>query len=204
MNPRINLLLLILPISFTAAAQEFRLGGGYTGSNVSEAGEERWVGRAGYHLGADLQLGSTWFLRPGFHLLVRNLNYTLAGVDQNGEGIGNGVEFRYTDRSLRIPLMAGLNLIDPTSDPAINIYVVGGPTALLNLNADLRNDRLEVETSPTEWYLGAGAGLTLGFLFVEGGYHVAMSNVFEGARFETNPRVNLINFSAGIRLQLAN
>ncbi|MCB0765864.1 MAG: PorT family protein [Flavobacteriales bacterium] len=201
---RLILPVLVLAFTLPATAQEFRVGGGYTGSNVTETGEEQWSGRAGYHLGADLQLGTTWFLRPGVHLLVRNLNYTLAGVDQNGDGYGTDVEFRYTDRSLRVPLMVGRNLIDASSDPAVNIYVLGGPTALFNLDADLHNDRLDVRTSAAQWYLGAGAGLTLGFLFLEGGYHVAMSNVFDGARFHTNPRVNLINLSAGIRLQLAN
>lgn len=204
MITRLSLPILLALLTSNGMAQEIRLGAGYTGSNVSEAGEESWVGRAGYHAGVDLQLGSTWFIRPGAHLLVRNLNYSLAGLDQNGDPFGTDVEFRYTDRSLRVPLLLGRNLFDPANDPAINIYVLGGPTALFNLDADLRNDRLDVRTSDMQWYLGAGAGLSLGFLFVEGGYHVAMSDVFEGARFSTNPRVNLVNLSAGVRLRLAN
>lgn len=183
-------------------AQEFRFGGGYNGSNVHEAGEERWVGRAGYHFGVDLVLGRSWFLRPGAHFQVRNLNYSLAALDQNGTPTGTDVEFRYTDRSLRVPLLAGFRLLDPDDAP-VNIYVVGGPTALFNLNAELDNDELDVQTSRTQWYIGAGAGLELGFLFLEGGYNVAMSDVFEGERFQTNPRVNQITLTAGIRLRLA-
>lgn len=198
--------LLIASLSLTMTplcGQEFRFGGGYSGSNVREAGDERWVGRAGYHAGIDLMLGGLWFIRPGAHLQVRNLNYTMAGIDQNGNPFGTDVEFRYTDRSLRVPLFVGRHLLDPSDDPGVNLYVMGGPTALFNLNADLDNDQLDVRTTGTQWYIGAGAGLEIAFLFVEGGYNVAMSNVFQGAEFRTNPRVNQVNLSAGIRLRLA-
>ncbi|MBX2972103.1 MAG: PorT family protein [Flavobacteriales bacterium] len=198
--------LLIASLSLTSAAlsaQEFRFGGGYSGSNVREAGDEHWVGRAGYHAGVDLVLGRLWFVRPGMHLQVRNLNYTMVGLDENGDPFGTDVEFRYTDRALRVPLFVGRRLMDPSDDPGVNLYVMAGPTALFNLNADLDNDRLDVRTNGMQWYIGAGAGLEIAFLFVEGGYNVAMSNVFEGARFRTNPRVNQLNLSAGIRLRLA-
>lgn len=188
--------------SAPSLAQEFRFGGGYNGSNVRETGDEQWVGRAGYHFGADLVLGRKWFIRPGIHFQVRNLNYSMAGLDQNGSPLGTDVEFRYTDRSLRVPLFVGLRLLDPDAS-ALNIYAFGGPTALFNLQADLDNDALEVQTSRTQWYIGAGAGLEVGFLFVEGGYNVAMSDVFEGQRFETNPRVNQVTLTAGVRLRLA-
>ncbi|MBL7950265.1 MAG: outer membrane beta-barrel protein [Flavobacteriales bacterium] len=185
-------------------AQEFQIGAGYNGSNVREAGEEQWVGRAGYHAGIDLVLGGLWFVRPGAHFQVRNLNYTLAGVDASGTPTGTDVEFKYTDRSLRIPLMVGRRLLDPSDDPGFNIYVVGGPSAVLNLSADLQNDQLDVRTTGTQWYIGGGAGLQLAFLFLEGGYNVAMTDIFDGAAFRTDPRVNQVTLSAGIRLKLAN
>ncbi|MGV3638447.1 MAG: porin family protein [Flavobacteriales bacterium] len=204
MNIRIILVSLGLIGVGSMQAQEFRFGAGYNGSNVRDAGDERWVGRAGYHAGVDLVLGRLWFLRPGAHFQVRNLNYTLAGVDQNGDPFGSDVEFRYTDRSLRVPLLVGRRLIDPDDDPGLNVYVVGGPTALFNLSADLDNDQLEVRTTGTQWFIGAGAGLEIGFLFLEGGYNVAMSDIFDGEAFSTDPRVNQVLLSAGVRLRLAN
>lgn len=189
--------------ALTLHAQEFRLGGGYNGSNVSKAGTEQWVGKAGYQFGADLLLGGSWFVKPGVHLLVRNLNYSLVGVGPDGTPNGTDVDFRYTSRSLRVPLLVGRRLLDPSDDPAFNIYVVGGPTALFNLNADLDNDALTVETQAAQWYLGFGGGLELGFLFVEAGYDVAMSNVFNGDDFSTNPKVNNVYAAAGVRLRLA-
>lgn len=191
--------LVCLIVALPGTAQEFRLSGGYNGSNVREAGNESWVGQAGYQFGADLLLGSRWFVKPGVHFMVRNLNYSHAALPDVPSQ-----DFRYTSRSLAVPIMLGLNLMDPADDPALNIYALGGPTALFKLDADLDNDQLDVETSAAQWYLGFGGGLSLGFLFVEGGYNVAMSNVFEGQTFQTNPRSNQAYAIAGVRLRLAN
>lgn len=197
---RKHLLSLLVPalLGLPAAAQEFHFSGGYNASNVREAGSEAWSGRPGYQFGADLLLGNRWFVKPGAHFMVRELRYTRA----QPEGLLDQ-EFRYTSRSLAVPLMLGLNLIDPSSDPALNVYALGGPTALMNLSADLNNDELSVDTRGTQWYLGFGAGIKLGFLFAEGGYNVAMTNVFDGDGFETNPHVNTAYAVAGIRLMLA-
>ncbi|HRH36941.1 MAG TPA: outer membrane beta-barrel protein [Flavobacteriales bacterium] len=185
------------------SAQEFRFGGGYSGSNVREAGEEQWVGRAGYNAGVDVVLGGLWFVRPGAYLEVRNLNYSLAQLNSSGVPTGSNIEYRYTDRSLRVPLLVGRKLLDPADQPAVNAYVFGGPTALFNLSADLSNDELQVETNHTQWYIGGGGGLEFSFLFLEGGYNVAMSDVFKGDAFQTNPKVNLVTLTAGVRLRLA-
>ncbi|MCW5899587.1 MAG: outer membrane beta-barrel protein [Flavobacteriales bacterium] len=194
---------ILICCALQAIGQEVRLGGGWSGSNVREAGDQMWTGQAGYLLGADVLLGGQWFLRSGAHLHVRNLNYTMAGTTPDGEVVGTDVEYRYTSRSLRVPAHVGLRLIDPVSDPALNIYVFGGPTALMALSADLRNDALEVETRPAQWQLGFGGGVELGFLFAEAGYDVAMTNVFKGEVFSTNPRVNNAYLTGGMRLRLA-
>lgn len=193
--------LALLPL--TGNAQEIRLYGGYNGSNVSKAGDEQWVGRSGYQFGADMLIGSQWFLKPGIEFMVRNLNYTWGGSAPDGSTVFPDTEFDYTSRSLRVPIMLGVHLMDPADDPALNIYIMGGPSALMNLNADLDNDALTVETNSNQWYIGFGGGLELGFLFVEAGYDVAMSNVFKGSAFETNPKVNFVHANAGVRLRLA-
>lgn len=204
MKSALHLVTLLVTFGITNLnAQEIRLSGGYNGSNIREAGTERWIGKAGYQFGADLQLGGQWFLQPGVHFQVRNLNYTLAGFDANGNATGTDTEFRYTERALRVPIMLGFNLMDPDDDPAFNIYALGGPSVLFNLNADLDNDALTVETTSNQWYLGIGGGLNFSFLFAEAGYDLAMSNVFKGNGLDTNPRVNQARIQAGIRLRLA-
>lgn len=189
--------------SLAGTAQEFRFGAGYSGSNVRSTGTEQWVGRAGYQFGVDAVLGGIWFVKPGVHLLVRNLDYSLVGVGPDGTPTGTDVQFRYTDRSLRVPLLVGRRLLDPSDDPAFNIYLLGGPTALFNLSADLNNDALNVETQSAQWYIGFGGGVEISFIFVEAGYDVAMSNIFNGNDFSTNPKVNNLYATAGVRLRLA-
>jgi hypothetical protein len=192
------LLLLTSLISTPLAAQEFRLSGGYNGTNVAEAGTERWSGRPGYQFGADLQLGSRWFVRPGIHFVVSSLNYTVAAAPELPQQ-----DFTYTSRALRIPVVLGFNLLDASDDPAFNVNVFGGPSALMNLNADLDQDEFTADTSPAQWYLGFGAGIAFGFLFADVGYDVAMSNVFDGDAFQTNPKANFLHAKAGVRLVLA-
>ena len=192
---------MLLPL--LSSAQELRLYGGYNGSNVKNGGDDQWVGRSGYQFGADLLLGNRVFLMPGVEFLTRNLNYTYAGTSPDGTVHYPSQEYKYTSNSLRIPLMLGFHVVDPSTDPGINFYVMGGPSALMNLNANLNNNALNVETNKTQWYLGAGGGLELGFLFIEAGYDVGLSNSFKGDGFQTNPKVNFLYANAGLRLRFA-
>lgn len=192
---------MLLPV--LSSAQEVHLYGGYNGSNVAKAGTEQWTGRGGYQFGADLLLGNRVFVMPGIEFLVRNLNYSYAGTAPDGTTRYPSQEYKYTSNSLRIPVMLGIHLIDPSSKPGVNLYVMGGPSAMMNLNANLNNNALNVETNGTQWYLGIAGGLDISFLFVEAGYDIGMSNVFKGNDFETNPKVNFLHINGGIRLRLA-
>ncbi len=194
---------LLLTTGAGAIAQELRLSGGYNGSNVSEAGDERWKGQAGYQFGADVLLGTRWFVKGGAHFMVRNINYSVAAIDDQGNPTENVNEFRYTSQYLRVPIHAGLRLLDPADDPLLNIYIMAGPTALFLLKSDLDNDAITVKTNPAQWYVGAGGGLQFGAVFIEGGYDVAMTNVFKGNSFNTNPKVNQVYALVGVRLKLA-
>lgn len=193
----------LLTIPALASAQEVHLYGGYNASKVSKAGEEGWIGKAGYQFGADLMIGDRWFVKPGVEFLVRNLNYTYAGTLPDGTVVGTDQEFQYTSRSLRVPVMLGIHLMDPSDEPAVNAYLMAGPSALMSLSADLHNNALDVETTGTQWQIGFGAGVEFGFLFLEGGYDIGMSNVFKGDTFRTNPKANFLHLNAGLRLRLA-
>lgn len=193
--------LILLPL--LSSAQEVRLYGGYNGSNVAKAGTEHWRGRSGYQFGADVLIGKRFFVMPGIEFVVRNLHYTYAGPGPGSSTTLPSAEFEYTSRSLRIPVMVGLHLIDPENDPTVNLYLMAGPSAMMNLSADLNNDQLNVKTNGTQWYLGFGGGLEVSFLFLEAGYDVAMTNVFKDSNFDTNPKINFLHVNAGVRLKLA-
>lgn len=194
---------ILLAAALGAAGQELRVSGGYNGSNISETGKEKWVGKAGYQFGAELLLGNRWFVKGGAHFMVRNIGYSVAGVDDQGNPTDNVTEFRYTSQFLRVPIHGGFRFIDPKDEPVVNAYLMAGPTALFKLKAEFEEDAVDVDTNPAHWFIGAGAGLQFGPVFVEGGYDMAMNNVFRGSNFNTNPKVNQIYALIGVRLKLA-
>lgn len=191
----------IMMLSLCVLAQELRIGGGYSMSNVSRSGEESWMGRAGYQFGLDVQIGDLWFLRGGTHFQVRNLGFSSTTSDSLGPGIV-AQDYTYTERDLRVPIMLGRNLIRASDDPPLNVYAMAGPAALFPLSTRLTNDELDVEARSPQWFATFGGGVTLGFFFVEGSYGVAMSDVFQGHAFRTNPKVNQFCINAGLRLAL--
>lgn len=194
-------LTLLLPLLFLTAlpcsAQEFHLSVGYNGSNVSKATNEQWKGRGGYQFGADVLIGHRWFIKPGIHYVSRNLKFSYVNSADNST-----LERNYTSRSLSIPVMFGSYFLDPVENSEFNIYAMGGPTAFIGLKADMDGDELTVDTRPAQWYLGFGAGVEFGFLFLESGYDVAMTNVFKGEHLDTNPKVNYLHIIGGLRLNL--
>jgi hypothetical protein len=190
--------ILFLAASLSSQAQTFHLSGGLSGSNVREAGDERWAGRGGYQFGADVLIGNRMFVKPGVHFLVRNLRYVLLDA---GAGSISQQEYKYTSNALSVPVLVGAHLLDPSDDRLFNAYLMAGPTALITLKTDLNNDAINVTTRGTQWYFGGGGGLGYGPVFMEAGYHVAMSNVFKGDGFSTNPKVNYTYLIAGVRLR---
>lgn len=197
-------LLAVLGLSslVTLQAQEIRLGGGYSGSKVDKDGSDNWKGRAGYQYGLEVLLGDRFFLKGGLYMQIRNLDYTTVGLGQDGMPNGVTTETRYTSKALRVPLMGGIRLID-TEDPRdFNLYAIAGPTALIGLSTDVGDNSLSFTTRSTQWYLGFGAGMEYRFLFLDAGYDVGMSNVFNGDGVNTNPRINNSYITAGLRFVL--
>lgn len=195
----VPIILLLLPL--VSSGQELRLSSGYNGSNVQEAGNSGWTGRGGYQFGADLLLGRQLFLRTGLALVVRDLQYSYYPAGDMGLPSELSDDFRYTDRSLRVPAQIGLHLLDPDDGPGFNVYGVAGPSLLYVLDSELSDDALTVDTRNAQWFMGFGLGATLGFLFVEGGYEVALTDQL--GMDPNGTRVNRYYIQAGIRLQLA-
>ena len=206
--PMINFRTLVLALTVSVAsvatlqAQEIRLGGGYSGSKVDVDGNENWKGRAGYQYGIDVLLGNRFFVKPGIYMQVRNLDYTTVGLGEDGVSNGITTETRYTSKALRIPIMGGVRLMDPEDGRDFNLYVTGGPTALIGLSTKSADNTLLFQTRSTQWYLGFGIGAEYRFLFVDAGYDVGMSNMFKGDGINTNPRINNSYITAGLRFLL--
>ena len=186
----------------TLQAQELRLGGGYSGSKVDSDGSDNWKGRAGYQYGLEVLLGNRFFVKPGIYMQIRNLDYSTTGVGPDGVTPGITTQSRYTSKALRIPIMAGLRLMKPEDERDFNLYLLGGPTALIGLSAKTGDNTLNFTTRSTQWYLGFGLGAEYRFLFLDAGYDVGMSNAFKGDGVNTNPRINNSYITAGLRFLL--
>lgn len=199
---KLSLLLLLFVSSLvTVNAQEIRLGGGYSGSRVDSDNSDSWKGRAGYQYGIDVLLGNRFFLKPGIYMQVRNLDYTAVSDGQGGQSLAT-TETRYTSKALRIPLMGGIRLINNDNTTDFNMYVTGGPTALIGLSTRSDNNSLNFNTRSTQWYLGFGLGAEYRFLFLDAGYDVGMTNMFNGDGINTNPKINSTYVTAGLRFVL--
>lgn len=182
-----------------AIAQEFRLYAGGNATNVHETKDgNEWSGRPGFQLGADLMLGKMFYLQPGVQFLVRQMKYTTTAEEEIP-----AFEYEYTSQAIRIPLMAGIHLFDPAEEPTVNVRFFGGPSYVIGLKAEFDDQGIEdvYTTRNDQWYLGFGGGMELGFLFLDAGYDVAMTNVFKGEDLETNPKANLLWANVGFRLR---
>ncbi|MGV9013934.1 MAG: outer membrane beta-barrel protein [Flavobacteriales bacterium] len=204
LQPRILILASALAISAMATvnAQEIRLGGGYSGSIVDSKASDNVKGRAGYQYGIDVLIGNRFFVKPGIYMQVRNLDYTTQGLGSDGKPNGINTESRIASKALRIPVMAGFRLLDNDNTTDFNLYLTGGPTALIDLSTDVGDNSLSFSTRGTQWYIGFGLGAEYRFLFVDAGYDVAMSNAFTGEGINTNPKVNNVYVTAGLRFVL--
>lgn len=198
----ILLVLLALSSLISVNAQEIRLGGGYSGSKVDKGGSDNWSGRAGYQYGLEVLLGNRFFVKPGIFMQVRNLDYSTVGLGSDGRPNGINTNSRYTSKALRIPVMAGLRLLKKEDPKTFNMYIIGGPTALIGLSADVGDNSLNFSTRSTQWYLGLGLGAEYRFLFLDAGYDVGMTNMFKGDGINTNPKINSLYINAGLRFVL--
>src|SRR5690606_29198952 len=145
---------------------------GYSGSKVDKDGSDNWSGRAGYQYGLEVVLGDRFFVKPGIYMQVRNLDYTTVGLGEDGKPNGIKTNARYTSKALRIPVMAGIRLLDNENTRDFNLYAIGGPTALIGLSANVGDNSLNFTTRSTQWYLGFGLGAEYRFLFLDAGYDV--------------------------------
>jgi hypothetical protein len=182
-----------------AIGQEFRLYAGGNATNVHETKDgDEWKGRPGFQLGADLMLGKMFYLQPGVQLLVRQLKYTTTAEESVP-----AFEYEYTSQAIRIPLLVGIHLFDPAEEPTLNVRFFGGPSYVRNIKAEFDDEGIEdiYTTQNDQWYLGFGGGVEMGFLFLDAGYDVAMSDVFKGEDLTTNPRANLLWANVGFRLR---
>jgi len=177
----------------TYAQSELRLKVGLVSSNLTEDLDDfSFESQNGFEVGADLLLGSQFYIQPGVSFeLVRN---EIDPIDPDAD-----IDTDFNVSRIRIPVMVGYRLFDPEED--INIRLFAGPEASFVINRDFDSNLslTDDDFNDVLWAGHVGAGLDILIFFIDIGYTFGLSDVFEDV--EDSPRNNLFHGNVGVRLR---
>ncbi|MFZ4635076.1 MAG: outer membrane beta-barrel protein [Saprospiraceae bacterium] len=168
----------------------------YLGFNTSELSEDlvkdsaTFANNVGFQVGADLQIGDKFYVQPGVQLEF--LNNTIEPRSGGEEDLKRTY--------LRIPVMVGYNFAGAESNFGFRVFT--GPNMGINMSS--KSDLGDVEEEVKNAIFGWNAGLGIDFisiLFVDLGYQVGLTEVFEDTNLNTGARNNLFYGNAGLRVR---
>jgi hypothetical protein len=158
-----------------------------------------WKTGSGYQFGGDLMFAGRVHFMAGLQYVHSN---TALVTHVAGKG---PVQSSFTTGSLRAPIRFGYRFIDPSESPAINPRFFGGAAVAVPLLGEFDDEGIdEVGLGDAQVSLTFGAGLDIKFLYIEAGYDVGLVPMFDDERITTDPKANMLQINAGIRLKLAN
>lgn len=143
-------------------------------------------GKTGFHFGADVQLGKTYYIQPGVFYSATKLQIS---------GFGDIQVSR-----LDIPIMVGYKLVDQ-EDGTLGLRVFAGPNFAFKLNETISTTITDISRDDFKDFVVSGivgAGLDVSILFVDFGYKFGLSKYIESDRADAN--VNYFIGNAGVRL----
>lgn len=182
----------------TAAMAQFEIRP-HVGTNLqdltkSDDGTE-WKGTPGFQVGVNLMIGNQFYIQPGIQYVVSKSELEFTA------GTGTAT---LTTSSLRVPVLVGYRFVDPSDEPLLNLRIFGGALANFPVNASFNEDGLEdVDVGSANYGLTAGAGIDISIFFVEAGYDIGLSNVFDDKDVTVDTKQNQFQLNAGLRLKLA-
>lgn len=152
-----------------------------------------WKTKIGYQLGADLQIGRRFYVQPGFQAeFARNkIESTIPGSEDT--------EFKRTH--LRVPVMVGYAFGKIDGNFAARLFT--GPNASIVLAAEVDDQDIKDQLKNAVFGWNVGAGLDISILFIDLGYQIGLSNVFDdlGLDAENGSKGNAFYANAGVRLR---
>ncbi|MCW5897662.1 MAG: PorT family protein [Flavobacteriales bacterium] len=161
-----------------------------------------WKSKAGFQVGGDLMFGSKVHFSAGLQYVLGNVGITSTTTNINGEEVT--VEGTVSTGSLRVPLRFGYRFVDPEERPAFNFRLFGGLAASLPIVTEFDQDGVrDVKFNDTQLAITAGAGLDISVFFIDVSYDIGMTPVFDDERIDVDPKANMLQVNAGVRLKLA-
>ncbi|HRH70251.1 MAG TPA: outer membrane beta-barrel protein [Flavobacteriales bacterium] len=198
MRSTITSLAFIAAATFSHAQIELRPHIGTNIQNLTESPDgTEWTGNPGFQAGLHVMIGNQFFVQPGIQYVSSksDLTSTIGGTDAS---------FTLSTGTLRVPAVVGYRFSDPSSEPTLNLRIFGGLGMNFPMNATFNEDGVEdVEVGSANFALTAGAGLDISIFFVEAGYDIGMTNVFDDEDFDVDAKQNQFQLNAGVRLKFA-
>lgn len=145
-----------------------------------------WNTSVGYQFGADVQIGTDFFIQPGL-----NFQTLALGIENVGD----------IDVSrVNLPVFIGFRLLSE-EERVYSIRIFGGPNFAINVNeslSDAFNDITTENIKNSEISGIAGVGLDFSILFLDVSYKFGLSSFIENINEDVSTNLFLVN--AGIRL----
>jgi len=177
-------------LGLNAAAQiSLRPQAGIKFNNLSyESVEGEVTGAAGISIGADLQIGGTFYVQPGL-----NLNPVKLEIENVGD-------VKIT--SLNVPVMAGFKLFEPEGARAFGIRLFAGPNFGFKINdkiSDAINDITTDDLKNFDLSAIGGVGLDISILFVDLAYKYGITETIS-PKIGDGANLNSFMLNAGVRI----
>jgi hypothetical protein len=144
-------------------------------------------GRAGFHIGADLQIGSPFFVQPGLQF-----SSTKLAISDFGE---------VSVQELNVPVMLGFKLFAGKNSSPWGVRVFGGPEFSYAVNKKIDAVFTDINKEDIKNFQVAGligAGVDLSILFLDMGYKIGLSDYIETDKASTS--VDYFYLNAGLRI----
>lgn len=205
MKKFLSVTLIAMLIGVAAQAQlEIKPTVGINLSNVSSSPNGvKTSAKTGYQFGGSMMFGNRLYLSPGIYYYQQVTEFVIDNPDGSTTAIVSDEKIA----GVKIPVLLGLRLIDPSSDPLLNVRVFAGPSVLFNtknkFSKGFGND--EIRWKKNSWGGQVGAGVDLAFLFAEVGYEFGLSSTYEGDAASENfkdVKHNTFVFNVGLRFPL--
>lgn len=150
--------------------------------------------RAGYQIGASLEIGNKIYLEPGIFYNKFNQSFTPTDFEKS--------DFDFNTSSIRVPVYLGWRFFGNTRSLAgFRIFV--GPSVFIPLSVKENNYPVDMDDlKKPQFDFSAGAGLNIWHLFLDVSYGWGLSPMFKDDPIESE--IQSFYANVGFRLKLKN
>ncbi len=205
---KITMLLVAVTLSVAASAQlEIRpfVGANFSGVNNTPSGLVT-ESKFGYQVGGGLLFGDRVYLNPSIAYFSRKTEY------RTNSSLLPELTFEQEVNGVIIPVLVGIHVVDPETDPIANLRIFAGPSFMFLSKTEYDDGEFNenIDWNDSQWGAQVGAGVDVSIFFVDVGYEFGLTNSHDGLQGEDSifdnfdeVKQNTFYVNAGLRLRLA-